>query len=496
MMQRTALVLALSLGAVPVNPASAEGDLRLPAILANNMVLQQAAPFTLWGWAGPGEAVAVTASFAPAPISVRADEKGRWSAVLEIPSLSNAPEAARASLAAPQQITITAGTTITLENLLIGEVWVCGGQSNMEWPLRASDGGADAARAAARSDIRYFDVRNTVSAEPAEDCTPEPLGGSSPGWVECSPLTAPNFSAVGFHFARALTAKLGVPVGLVGSNWGGTPAEAWANPATLRTMPAFEATLAKTQEKDAKLGPNMPGVLFSGMIAPISTLSIRGAIWYQGESNVGRAEQYRTLFPAMISDWRAAFSRPEMPFYFVQIAPFGYGNDTGQAAQLRDAQASALSMAGTGMVVTLDIGDPKDIHPRDKKTVGQRLAAWALCRTYGFPATECAGPYLTSLEPVKDSAESVVANFSNDHIMTAGADPIAGFEVAGPDGTWRAAQATLLPHGVRLDAAGIGRITKARYAWCSGCEGLTIIKNHWGFPMRPFSAAVSPAKPE
>jgi len=349
----------------------AAAEVRLPAVISSNMVLQQQSEVPLWGWADPGEQITIQADWQKAKTSARANADGKWTARLTTPQASG-----------PYTIRIKADNTITLENVLVGEVWLCSGQSNMAWTVKqANDAQAEIA-AADYPDIRMFTVRRKVAETPQDDCQ-----GT---WQETSPETVPDFSAVAYFFGRYLHKQLGVPVGLIHSSWGGTPAEAWTRRPILeaneqfapivkryddmvaaypKALEEYNKRLAKWTEASRKAKaqgkkaparprpprgpghPHTPGGLYNAMIAPLIPYAIKGAIWYQGESNAGRAYQYRTLFPAMIANWRADWKQGDFPFYFVQIAPF-----KGQNPEIRQAQMIAMkNTPNTGMVVTTDI---------------------------------------------------------------------------------------------------------------------------------------------
>ncbi len=327
----------------------AAADVRLPAIIGSGMVLQRGMDVPLWGWADAGERVRIRADWLPDELTITAASDGMWRVRLRTPDAGG-----------PFKITIAASNTITLGNVLIGEVWICAGQSNMEWSVAPVFGPgvesyADVLKAADYPSIRLFDAKNTVAAAPATDC----VGA----WTLCSPETVAPFSAVGYFFGRELHKELQVPIGLIGSNWAGTPAEVWMSERALREVPALAArfadSLAQVQQvRDAagraqsesapSIGPHTPTALYNGMIAPLVPFGIRGVIWYQGESNRLEARLYRTLFPALIADWRRSWDQGDFPFYYVQIAPYNYAGDKGQTAELREAQLLALATPHTG----------------------------------------------------------------------------------------------------------------------------------------------------
>lgn len=628
-------------------------EIVLPRIFGSHMVLQQQATVPVFGRTAAGASVEVTASWPGAMrVAARADAQGRFRVDLATPAAGG-----------PFTVIVASGNeALRFEDVLCGEVWLCSGQSNMEWALRGVDGGDAAIANADRPRLRLFDVGNRTAAAPLDDVTGE--------WRVSAPDSARDFSAVAQFFGRALEDALGVPVGLVQSDWGGTPAESWTRAEALAPFPMFKARLERmaaiardpvgtrraaeraeaawretiealdrgriangramawssigvddsgwetiavpspwgagalkdfdgvawyrrtvglpvdwagrdvvielgTIDDDdityfdgipagathgwdrprsyrvpgrqvrggtttisvrahdtageggilgdaAKLrvrladdeagstavslagewriargvaqgelpprprsdaiGSGEPSSLWNGMIAPLAPYAIRGAIWYQGESNVGRDAQYRELFPAMIADWRKAFGRGEFPFLFVQIAPFGYGTDTGQAALLRDAQRRTLDVSpNTGMAVTMDIGDPQNIHPRNKLEVGRRLALWALAKTYG-KELEYSGPLFR--EVVSEGAALRVKFAHAAGLRTSDDQPPGGFEIAGEDGVWHVARARIDGESVVLEAEGVTAPVMARYAF--GAADQPKLQNGAGLPAASF----------
>ena len=287
---------------------SVRADVRLPKVLSDHMVLQQGQPAVVWGWAEPGEKVVV--EMASSRAETTAGQDGKWHVEIGLPPAGG-----------PYEVHIVGKNTLKLADILVGEIWVCSGQSNMQWPVAAALDPQPEIAAANYPHMRLFTVENVPSKEPLDECP-----GSNPsGWRICSPETVGGFSAVGYFFGRKLHQELSVPVGLINSSWGGTICEAWTSRATLESDPDFQAILERSKEYQEN-NPNQASVLFQGMIHPLLPLRIRGAIWYQGESNVGRAEQYAKLFPAMITDWRKNWGLGDFPFLYVQLAPFRYGN--------------------------------------------------------------------------------------------------------------------------------------------------------------------------
>jgi sialate O-acetylesterase len=622
---------------LPLLGSIAQAELQLPAVFSDGMVLQREATVPFWGRAEAGGEVSVRGEWMAAPVGCRVGEDGRWR--VEIPT----PEAG-----GPFSIEIIGETTLLLEDVLIGEVWLCSGQSNMEWKIAwTAEMFADFEKERAKHDrplLRVFDVANTFSMTPLDDCTGR--------WRSCTPEAWPDFSAVAFYFGRKLQEELGVPIGLITSDWGGTPAEAWTSRPGLGTMVDFADLLKrvdealvtggetgtverkqagwwrKVEETDPgsvegwhvaeidvspettpwkamaqpgiwnadsglddfegvvwfrrtveipeewagqalilelgaiddmdttwfagervggcegaglwqtprvyeipaslvhagsssiavraidtggaggfssepetlrlrladdeqaaplslagpwlhRVGASMaelgawptagwfhsrsPMALFNGMIAPLVPYRIRGAIWYQGEANRSRAAQYRTLFPAMITDWREHWGQGDFPFYFVQIAPYNYGGDSGEAAELREAQTFTLSLPNTGMAVTMDIGNPADIHPRNKWEVGRRLSLWALARTYGREGLVWSGPLYRDMAIEGDRIRLHFTNRAG--WLSTEEEPLAYFTIAGEDRVFQAAEARIDGASIVVWSGGIEKPVAVRFAW-------------------------------
>ena len=454
------VLCAVACGAVPV-----AAEVSLPAIIGDNMVLQQQSQATLWGWARPGEGVRVEAGWGVTAETV-AGAGGQWRMRVPTPPAGG-----------PFSLRITGDdNTIALGNIMIGEVWICSGQSNMEmtigstavWYKGVQDAEGEIA-AAEHPGIRFFTVANELAAAPRDDCRG--------AWAACTPQTAAAFSAIGYFFGREIHESLGVTIGLISTNWGGTRAEAWMSEAALgafsEVTPSPEGTAMHS---------NMPSVLFNGMIAPLTPYAIRGAIWYQGESNRSTAARYRSLFPALIEDWRRAWGQGEFPFYFVQIAPYRYTGDVGKTAALREAQLMALATPNTGMTVTMDIGDPNDIHPTRKKEVGRRLSLLARAGTYGETDLVHSGPLYRSMA-VEGSAIRVRFDHAGSGLDLR-ENPRGHLLIAGSDKRFVVATAVVDGDSVVVSSRRVPEPVAVRYAWEAAAE--PNLFNREGLPASPF----------
>jgi sialate O-acetylesterase len=494
--RRTFPVLVLAvLGLI----SSAVAELKLPAVISDNMVLQQESRAPLWGWAEKGQTVSVSASWTERVREVKVDEDGKWRARVRTPKAGG-----------PYTIKVSCGAeSITIKDVLIGEVWVCSGQSNMEFRVSGVNNAAEEIAAANYPQIRMFTVVKKVADEPQSDCQ-----GS---WQAASPETVEGFSAVGYFFGRYLHKELNVPVGLLHTSWGGTPAEAWTKMEVLEGDEDFKPIVdryesvvanwekikgeyaAKVEEwkkaaaeakKEGKRAPGYPGQpygpghphqpagLYNAMLAPLMPYRIQGAIWYQGESNAGRSYQYRTLFPAMIENWRADWKQGDFPFYFVQIAPY-----SGQTPEIREAQLIALrNTKNTGMAVTMDIGNPDDIHPKNKQDVGKRLALWALANTYGKKDIVYSGPLYKSMKVEGDKIR-----IAFDHVgggLAAKGGELTHFIIAEEGKDFVAAKAVIDGDTIVVSADGVGKPAAVRYGWENGAE--PNLFNKEGLPASPF----------
>jgi sialate O-acetylesterase len=491
---RVALILS--------SAAALWADVQLPAVISDHMLIQRDVPVRIWGRADAGEAVSV--SFRGQSLSTAADALGRWFVFL-----------APAGAGGPFELTVEGKNKILVRDVLVGEVWIASGQSNMNWSVRQSDNAQQEIASAAYPNIRLFRVALKVSHYPLDDVRGE--------WAPCSPDSVPNFSGVGYYFARHLHRQLNIPVGVIQTAWGGTPAEAWTSVTSLAADPAlisvfsdwgkvtenyadqiarypiqvkqWEAAAAKAKAEGREpprrpAPPNdpanhqwMPGGLYNAMIAPLTPYAIRGAIWYQGENNAGkkRAYVYRRLFPAMIQDWRRAWAIGDFPFLFVQLANFGKNAPDSQWPELREAQAMTLQLANTGMAVTIDIGNPNDIHPTNKQDVGLRLGLAARAVAYG-EKIPYSGPVFR--RAVREGASLRLWFDHAEAGLSAKGGELRGFEIAGRDGKFTAAQARIDGSSVVVSSPDLREPVSARYAWAESPE--CNLYNSAGLPASPF----------
>jgi sialate O-acetylesterase len=491
-------------------PLSASAEVRLPKVWSDHAVLQRDRPIHVWGWGDVGERVTATlhgAKGGDATASGVTDSLGHWSLAL--------PPAATGS--GPYTLTVSGSNTITLNDLLIGDVWLASGQSNMEMPLSGFPGsavlknGAEEIRAANHPEIRILHEPKRVSMYPLED--------QEATWEICTPETAASFSAVAYFFAREIQQDQKVPIGVIEADWGGTPAEAWTSLDTLGSdaglMPVFAAraaemdkqadaeaikaryaredAAAKAEGRTPEQHPWQPPVepwaaasLYNGMIAPVTPLSIRGVIWYQGEANSGleRAPLYDRLFSSMIGDWRRQFAQGEFPFLYVQISSFR-SSPMEDWGMLRDAQRRTLAVTNTAMAVTLDVGDPDNVHPADKQTVGHRLALAARAIVYGED-THWSGPLFRQVTP--EGAGLRVWFSGADGKLEARGGALKGFEMAGADHRFVPATARIAGDGatVVVESAEVKEARYVRYAWANAPEAT--LTDSAGLPASTFTS--------
>lgn len=489
--------------AVWISTAFAQAEITLGSLFRDHAVLQRDLPLTIWGWSAPGRTI--TVSFAGKKAEAVAGADGKW-------SMKMGPFPASSQ---PQDLTAEGDGTVSIHDVLIGEVWLCSGQSNMVWQVAKAKEGAKECAAAKWPLIRHFLTTRTVSASPLEKVEGE--------WQLCTPENTRLFTAVGYFFARDLFQSLNVPVGIINSSWGGTPIESWMSARSFTTDPDFasvaehwkqilanypsektryETALAEWTRQEAaakasgtpfaKSKPRAPGgpgssqepsSLYNAMIHPFIPFTLRGILWYQGENNSGRSREYRKLFPALITSWREDFGNPELPFYWMQLANFKQSRDeTGVTwAYLREAQSLALKLPQTAQVVTIDIGESESIHPLNKQEVGRRLALVAKSQLFGG-GQEYSGPVYVKATVEKGAMR---VEFSHaDGGLVATAEPLGAFLVAGADKVFQPATAKIDGSTVVVQSDLVKEPVAVRYAWSN--DPVARLANKSGLPASPF----------
>lgn len=396
-------------------------EVRLPAILGNHMVLQQQCEIKFWGWCDAGEKITVKAGWDTTAYKITGGSDAKWMLKLKTPAAGG-----------PYTITIKGYNTIQLEDVMIGEVWICSGQSNMEmnynWGLKQYTNDVNNAT---NKSIRFFHIPRLTGVFPQEDTKAK--------WVVCNSEDVKRFSLVGYFFGESLQENLNVPVGLINASWGGTPAETWTPKEMIDADPVLKN--AATLLKPAPGWPVTPAATYNAMIYPITNFTIAGAIWYQGEANTGTAKTYNRLLSTMIGSWRNVWQK-DFPFYYVQIAPFTYGDNI-NGALLREAQTKTLSYPKTGMIVITDlVPDVKDIHPPLKKEVGERLADYVLADNYGKRNRPFKSPMFKSMKIEKDKIRIFFDNADKGFIVKDRGAP-SEFYIAGEDKKFLPAEAKI-----------------------------------------------------
>jgi sialate O-acetylesterase len=455
---KRALVAALAVVGIGTN---VQADVKLPAIFGSHMVLQQKQADKVWGWADPGEEVVVVID--KQVKTTKAGEDGKWSVVLDPMEADHTPKT----------MIVKGKNTVTFDDVLVGEVWICSGQSNMQMNVQSADGSDLEIQAANFPEIRLITVPMLGTQKPQND-----FKGS---WAACSPETVPGFSAVGFYFGRQLYETLHVPIGLIHDSWGGSSCETWINKDVMAKDGKYTELLERWKGKEDGKDNQQPGNLYNGMILPVLGYGIKGAIWYQGETNASRAYQYRDLFPLMITNWRDEWKIGDFPFYWVQLADFMGENPNPEDsawAELREAQTMTMKLPNTGQAVIIDIGEGKDIHPKNKEDAGKRLARWALAKDYGVNvATQ--GPTYKSLE-IKDGKATITFDNANGGLRPFDVQEVKGFTIAGEDKVFHNAQAKVTGgNTVEVWSDEVKEPVAVRYAWannpiCNLYDNLTL----------------------
>lgn len=484
----------------------AAAEVKLPSVFGDHMVLQCNQPVPIWGWAQPGEKV--TVGLADQSKTATADASGRWSVRLDAMKAGG-----------PHVLRVQGTNTLERTDVLVGEVWLCSGQSNMAMTVGGSQNRDAEIAAADFPQIRMLMVARKTAEKPQDDCEAQ--------WIVCSPQTVAGFSAAAYFFGRELHQKLAVPVGLINSSWGGTPIQAWTSWEAQQSVPElkrllegferaaaaydpqvaqerFEKQLAQWKEAQAKAkaegrpftarrpqppvdprqSQHAPARLYNGMIAPLAPYALRGALWYQGESNAGNAPLYGLQLRTMIANWRQDW-KTDFAFLFVQLpnfmAPQAQPSETGGWPLIREQFFKTLAVPNTGMAVTIDIGEEKDIHPKNKQDVGKRLAQWALAKTYGKDVL-ASGPLYKAM---RKEGDTIVLTFDYaDGLAARDGGKLRGFAIAGEDKKFVWAEAKIEGDQVVVSAPGVKSPAAVRYAWANNPDCNLV--NKAGLPASPF----------
>ncbi len=432
----------------------ANAKIKLPALFSDNMMLQQKSNAPMWGWANKNESINIRTSWDSISYKTKADNLGKWRIMLKTPKAGG-----------PYTIEVYQGKEeIVIKNVLIGEVWLCSGQSNMEMPLKGFSGqpvknGNESIVKSTNYNIRLITIPRATVLEPLDDFEGK--------WETASPKTTANFSATAWYFGSLLQELLQVPVGLIHVSYGGSSMEAWMNQEMLKD---FTSAKIPTKKEDLAKDPNrVATTLFNGMLSPVIGYGIKGCIWYQGETNYERASEYTALMKKMVSSWRSLWNEGDFPFYYAQIAPFNYAQfhpkdylEKYNSAYLREAQLKASKeIPNSGMAVLMDIGEENSIHPVDKEAGGNRLAYLALTKTYGIEGFEFESPKYKAME-IKDNSVTVSFDDAPNGITAYGKE-VNGFEIAGEDKVFYPAKAEIRRKSVVLSSDKVSKPVAVRY---------------------------------
>lgn len=432
----------------------------LPSIFGDHMVMQQNADVKVWGWGKPLEYVSVCGSWSTDTVTVRVESSGKWEVSIKTPKTKE-----------PQTLTIQGYNKVVIKDILMGDIWLCSGQSNMEWTVNQTIiNGEEEATKATHKEIRFFQVMWMSSPYPSTDVKGE--------WMKCTPETMRKFSSIAYFFGRKLNKELDSPIGLISSNWGGTPIETWI-PETKITSNTF-LNDAAYKLPPAPWGPNKPGLTYNTMIYPLMPFTLKGVLWYQGEANVDNAYAYTDMLRTLVQTWREGFG--DFDFYFAQIAPCNYANV--QGAQVRDAQRRALSLIDKStMVVMSDIGDTTDIHPRRKLEAGERFADAALNRTYGHTEFPALSPLYSAY---RVEGDKIIVSFANAEGLHCTGDGLQLFEVEDADGSWHKAEAEIENDKIILTCKKVKTPQNVRFAWSNTATPMLFNKD--GLPASCFNS--------
>ncbi|HEV7330460.1 MAG TPA: sialate O-acetylesterase [Flavisolibacter sp.] len=465
--------------------AQEQKTLKLASILQSNMVIQQNKPFKVWGWAPAGETVTIQGDWMKTPVNVVAEGANKFLGIIPVPSVKSGDFT-------PHRLTVSSGgETIALNNLLIGETWICSGQSNMQFSMGETIDSAQEVPKANFPNIRLFSGGLNFSNEP--------LDSISGTWKECTPETVRRFSAVAYHFGRELHQTLNVPVGIIFTGIGASAAQAYVPREvlaadTMLNRVYLQPYLTSPKSKERLTGDfsfekvTRPFLLYNAIIHPFTNLSIKGFTWYQGEANRNERESYTRLTQALIQSWRKAFGQGNLPFYYVQIAPFWYDNPDTTAAELaffQEAQKNVSQLSNTAMVVTMDVGAAKDLHPKNKKPIGMRLAKTALNRDYGMLDVAYQGPqyHHAAFEKAKAIVHFQPETVKSGLTTNNGGAPLH-FTMAGADKIFYPATAKITGNSIELTSPRVKNPVAVRYAFTN--SAVTNLQNGEGIPAVPF----------
>ncbi len=461
-MKRIITILLSTLAAMGAHAVPVLGPL-----FSDNMVMQQETDAPIWGKARPGKTVTVSCSWNKAVATAKADKEGNWKAVVRTPKAGG-----------PYTVTVSDGHAVTLRNVMVGEVWLCSGQSNMEYPVRGWAQVLDADRevaGAGHPGIRLLQIRKVAAERPQAA-----VAANTPSWQVSSPQSVPGFSAVAYFFARELSGRLHVPVGVIDATWGGSNIESWISGETLKLVPEFADSIARTGYHPWR---NSQTALYNGMIHPPVPMAMRGVCWYQGEQNELRGHQYRDLFTLLIRDWRKQWQH-DFPFYYVQLANFHERREEPVEAlwaEVREAQDMALRLKHTGMAVAVDVGQGDNVHYPNKQEVARRLALIALAKTYGQDVVY-SGPRYASYEV--DNDKIVISFTHTDGGLAARNQALNSFTIAGADHRFHRAQARIEGDKVVVWSRQVKMPVAVRYAWQDNPDA--DLYNGAGLPAAPF----------
>lgn len=457
MLKKIALLVLLSASAT-----MAFSKVELPKIFNNNMVLKQKTKVNVWGKSPAGSKVRIISSWDAKVYTAIADQQGKWKTMISTPAAGG-----------PYTLSFDDGDKTTLNNILIGEVWLCSGQSNMAMPMKGNTGqpilnSADIIAQSANTNLRLFTVKRTMSEVPLDDCSGE--------WKVSSPESVPDFSAVAFQFGQMLQRQLNVPVGMIASSWGGTPIRSWMDT-------GFDEFAKMYPENKGPITSKSPQVLYRGMIAPIVPFTLSGFLWYQGEGDKNTPDLYERMMPALIKEWRSKWGQGDLGFYYVQIAPNNYKEKAGAyySAYLREAQVNAAKkLKRAGVAITTDVGSDKTIHPPNKTLVAERLFKQAMAKTYGAKGIY-EGPEYKS---IKVQGQKAILSFKNtgSGLMLKSDEP--NFEIAGADQVFHKASAKLIGNTIEVESAAVTQPVAVRYAFKDYFIGNLFNKE--GFPATSF----------